>query len=84
MPDQQTPRDALARMASLLSEAVSRVVPNVAGTDWQNRLTPALEGALQRLELVPREEFERQVAEIARLEGELAKLEARISALEGH
>jgi BMFP domain-containing protein YqiC len=78
MPAEQPSTDTLSRMANLLSEAVARVVPNATGVDF----APVIESTLARLELVPREEFERQVAEVERLHGELAKLEARIGALE--
>lgn len=78
MPAEQPTADALSRMANLLTEAVTRVLPNAAGAD----LTPIIESTLARFELVPRDEFERQVAEVERLHGELARLEARIGALE--
>jgi len=78
MPAEPPYTDALSRMANLLSEAVARVAPNAADVDFR----PVVENALARLELVPREEFERQVAEVERLHGELARLEARIGALE--
>jgi BMFP domain-containing protein YqiC len=82
MPAERPYPDALSRMASLLSEAVTRVMPNSAAADWQSRITPVIESTLARFELVPRDEFERQVAEVERLHGELARLEARIGALE--
>jgi BMFP domain-containing protein YqiC len=83
MPADRPYSDALSRMARLLSDAVTRVMPN-SDADWQTRITPAIEATLARFELVPREEFERHVAEIERLQGEVAKLEARIDALERH
>jgi BMFP domain-containing protein YqiC len=80
MPAQRPLPDALANIATAVSDAVQRVLPD--GTDWRTRLTPVIEATLDRLELVPREEFERQVAQLERLNREIAALEARIRALE--
>lgn len=80
MPADRPFPDALANIATVLSDALTRVLP--AGTDWRARLTPVIEATITRLELVPREEFERQIAQIERLSRDVAKLEARIRALE--
>lgn len=77
--DRQFP-DAIANIATALSDALTRVLPD--GTDWRTRLTPVIEATINRLELVPREEFERQIAQIERLNRDVAKLEERIRALE--
>jgi BMFP domain-containing protein YqiC len=77
--DRQFP-NAFANIATVLSDALQRVLPD--GTDWRARLSPVIESTLARLELVPREEFERQLDQIERLSRDVAKLEARIRALE--
>jgi BMFP domain-containing protein YqiC len=41
-----------------------------------------IEATIERLELVPREEFERQLAQLERLSRDVERLEARIRALE--
>jgi BMFP domain-containing protein YqiC len=80
MPADRPFPDALANIAASLSDALTRVLP--AGTDWRTRLTPVIEATIDRLDLVPREEFERQLAQLERLNREVAQLEARIRALE--
>jgi BMFP domain-containing protein YqiC len=80
MPADRPIPDALANIANVLSDAVQRVLPD--GTDWRIRLTPVIEATLDRLELVPREEFERQIAQVERLTRDITALEARIRALE--
>ena len=80
MPADRPFPDALASMATALSDAVERLLPG--GTDWRTRLTPVIEATLDRLELVPREEFERQLAQVERLTRDVAQLEERIRALE--
>jgi len=72
--------DAIQTLTSTLSEALARVLP--AGSDWQGQLSPVIEATLGRLELVPREDFERQRVQLERLARDVARLEARISALE--
>lgn len=78
MTDRST--DPLSTLTAKLSDALASVLP--AGADWRARLTPIIEATLERLELVPREEFERQRAQLERLAAEVAKLEARIGAME--
>ena len=80
MPADRPFPDALANIAASISDALTRVLP--AGTDWRTRLTPIIEATIDRLDLVPREEFERQLAQLERLNREVAQLEARIRALE--
>ncbi|HTO57584.1 MAG TPA: accessory factor UbiK family protein [Pseudomonadales bacterium] len=75
------PTDPLATITQRLSDALAAVLP--AGADWQRRVTPIIEATLERLELVPREDFERQRAQLERLGTEVTRLEARIAALEG-
>ena len=80
MPDRPLP-DPLATITERLSDALASVLP--AGADWQRRLTPIIEATLERLELVPREDFERQRTQLERLAADVALLESRIDALEG-
>jgi len=79
MPER--PSDPLATITQRLSDALAAVLP--AGADWQRRVEPIIEATLERLELVPREDFERQRAQLERLGAEVTRLEARIAALEG-
>jgi BMFP domain-containing protein YqiC len=72
--------DAMETLTARLSDALATVLP--AGADWQSRLAPVVEATLGRLELVPREDFERQRAQLERLVRDVARLEARISALD--
>jgi BMFP domain-containing protein YqiC len=80
MPADRPFPDALANIAATISDALTRVLP--VGTDWRTRLTPVIEATIDRLDLVPREEFERQLAQLDRLNRDVAQLEARIRALE--
>jgi len=80
MPDRPLP-DPLATITERLSDALASVLP--AGADWHRRLKPIIEATLERLELVPREDFERQRTQLERLAADVALLESRIDALEG-
>lgn len=71
---------AIETLTARLADALAAVLP--AGADWQSRLTPVIEATLERLELVPREDFERQRAQLERLTRDVARLETRIGALE--
>jgi BMFP domain-containing protein YqiC len=72
--------NAIETLTARLAEALSAVLP--AGADWQGRLAPVIEATLERLELVPREDFDRQRQQLDRLARDVARLEARIGALE--
>lgn len=80
MASQRPFPDAIETLTAKLSEALAAVLP--AGADWQATLTPIIEATLGKLELVPREDFERQRAQLERLTRDVAQLEARITALE--
>jgi len=82
MPAESPFPDALANMARAISDTLARVLPDAAGVDWRTRLTPVIEATLERLELVPREEFQRAQVTVDRLNREVLRLEARIAALE--
>ncbi len=72
--------DAIESLTARLSDALAAVLP--AGADWQERLTPVIEATLKRLELVPREDFERQRVQLERLTRDVTRLEARVAGLE--
>jgi BMFP domain-containing protein YqiC len=74
--------DALRAFADRLGEAVAALLPRGGAPDVRARIDATIEAALERLDLVPREEYERQVEALARLEASLARLEARLAALE--
>lgn len=80
MPADRPISDAIETLTTRLSEALAAVLPD--GADWRDRLTPIVEGAMARFELVPRQDFERELANVERLQRDIASLEARISALE--
>ena len=80
MPAERHFSDAIETLTAKLSEALAGVLPK--GADWRGRLAPVIEATLHQLELVPREDFERQLAQLERLSRDVTRLEARISALE--
>ncbi len=80
MPADRPISDAIESLTARLSEALAAVLPQ--GADWRARLVPIVEGAMARFELVPRQDFERELQNVERLRRDLALLEARISALE--
>ena len=80
MPTERPFSDAIETLTARLADALAGVLPD--GADWRGRLAPVIEATLNRLELVPREDFERQLAQLERMGRDIARLEARISALE--
>ena len=72
--------DAIETLTARLADALAGVLPD--GADRRARMAPVIEATLRRLELVSREDFERQVAQLERMGRDIARLEARISALE--
>ncbi len=46
------------------------------------RMRPVLDGFFEQFQLVPRREYDAQLAQLERLEGKVSQLEARISELE--
>jgi BMFP domain-containing protein YqiC len=82
MPAESPVPDALADAARAISDTLARLLPEAAGVDWRTRVTPVIEATLERLALVPREEFQRAQATVDRLNREVQRLEARIAALE--
>jgi len=74
--------EALQTLAARVAEAVAGILPAGSPPDLRGRVDATIESALARLELVPREEYERQITALHRLEAEIARLEARLTALE--
>jgi hypothetical protein len=73
------------KMLDDLAQRLSRAVP--AGvlslkTDLEENFRSILQSGLVRLDLVPRQEFDVQVAVLKRTREMLEKLEARVTALE--
>jgi hypothetical protein len=65
-----------------LTAAVSSVLPQQLGNDVKRNMRAALQAALDRLNLVTREELEVQEAVLARTRQKLQELEKKITALE--
>lgn len=65
-----------------LTAAVSSVLPQQLGSDVKRNMRAALQAALDRLNLVTREELEVQEAVLARTRQKLQELEKKITALE--
>jgi BMFP domain-containing protein YqiC len=65
-----------------LAAAVSSVLPQQLGSDVKRNMRAALQAALDRLNLVTREELEVQEAVLARTRQKLQELEKKIAALE--
>jgi len=70
---------------SLFQELVTRLPQGVGalGDDLRIQLRVALSGALEKLDLVGREEFDVQKAVLQRTREKLAELEAIVAELEG-
>ncbi len=65
-----------------LTAAVSSVLPQQLASDVKRNMRAALQAALDRLNLVTREELEVQEAVLARTRQKLQELEKKITALE--
>lgn len=78
MPATTQPLDELIRrLSALMPDSVRHMQDDI-----EKNLRAGLAGALQRMELVTREEYEVQAALLARSREHLAELEARLVALE--
>jgi ubiquinone biosynthesis accessory factor UbiK len=79
MPDTTTQPldDLIRRLSALMPESVRHVQ-----ADIEKNLRAGLAGALQRMDLVTREEYEVQTRLLARSRERLTELEARVAALE--
>jgi len=65
-----------------LAKKVSDVIGESPAKDVQRNVRALLQSGLQRLDLVPREEFEIQAQVLARTRAKLEALEARVADLE--
>ena len=71
-----------AKIIDQVSAAVSGVLPSQLSSDVKKNMRAALQSALERLDLVTREELEVQEAVLARTREKLQELENKIAALE--
>ena len=65
-----------------VSAAVNSVLPSQLSSDVKKNMRAALQSALERLDLVTREELEVQEAVLARTRDKLQELEKKMAALE--
>ncbi len=77
MMDSRQLDDLARRLAGLMPESMARF-----RQDIEKNLKAGLRGALQKMDLVTREEYDVQTALLARSQARLAELEQRIAALE--
>lgn len=74
-----------ARIIDEISESFDRYLPDSLKTvkgDVEKNLRSAVQANLERLELVTREDYEIQVAMVAKMQSRLADLELRMTQLE--
>ena len=71
-----------AKILDQVSAAVSNVLPSQLSSDVKKNMRAALQSALERLDLVTREELEVQEAVLTRTREKLGELEKKIAALE--
>lgn len=67
-----------------LAKKISQAIGESPAKDLEKNVKALLQSALQRLDLIPREEFELQTEVLRRTREKLEALEARISALESN
>jgi len=77
MRDTQNLDDLVRRLADLMPDSVKHLQQDI-----EKNLKSGLSGAMQRMDLVTREEYEVQATLLARSRERLAELEARVVALE--
>jgi BMFP domain-containing protein YqiC len=77
-----TTESSIENLVGRLVDALRAVLPDPPD-DVRERLRPIVESVVEQAQLVPREEFERQLALLRRLEEQAARLEARVRTLEG-
>jgi BMFP domain-containing protein YqiC len=65
-----------------IRESLAPWLPPERVAEMNERVTRAVTAGLERFQLVPKDEFDRQVALLDRLTREVERLEARITALE--
>ena len=71
-----------AKIIDQVSAAVNSVLPSQLSSDVKKNMRAALQSALERLDLVTREELEVQEAVLARTREKLQELEKKMAALE--
>jgi BMFP domain-containing protein YqiC len=74
--------NTIEAIVNRIADAVRAAIPEDAPKELSARLRPAVTAALEHAQLVPREEFERQLVLLERLEQQARRLEQRIAALE--
>jgi BMFP domain-containing protein YqiC len=74
----------MLNMAALddLARKIGRLIESSPARDLERNVKALLQGALQRLDLVPREEFDLQAQVLLRSREKLEALEARVAELE--
>jgi BMFP domain-containing protein YqiC len=65
-----------------IRESLSTWLPPERVAEMNERVTRAVTAGLERFQLVPKDEFERQLAVLDRLAAEVERLNARVQALE--
>ena len=80
--NEQSDRPSLDDLARQLADAVPGNVKAI-GEDLERNFKALLQSAMGRMDLVTREEFDVQVAVLARTREKLEALEARLAELEG-
>ena len=78
---ERSDRPTLDELARKLADAVPGNIKSV-GEDMERNFKSLLQSALARMDLVTREEFDVQMAVLARSREKLEALEARLAALE--
>jgi BMFP domain-containing protein YqiC len=77
-----TRESSIESLVARLTDALRAALPSDLPGDLRERLRPMVESAIEQAQLVPREEFERQLALLERLEEQARRLEARLAVLE--
>jgi BMFP domain-containing protein YqiC len=65
-----------------IRESLATWLPPERVAEMNDRVTRAVTAGLERFQLVPKDEFDRQLAVLERLAAEVERLEARVRALE--
>ncbi len=72
------------RIFEEISQQISKLMPQAeaAGDDMKKSMTAALQKGFSKLDLLTREEFESQLAALARAEEKISALEVQVKVLE--
>jgi len=74
-----------ARVLDEISDSLNRYIPDSLKTvkgDVEANMRSAVQGAFERMDLVTREDYDVQVAMVAKLRVRLEELDARVQAME--